>query len=66
MRYAKALVAVLTAGLTAAQSALPMSDSAHAYVAVGLAVLGAVTVYAVPNAGPKPPAGVSGEYVGKF
>jgi hypothetical protein len=59
MRYAKAVAAILAAGLTAAQAALPMSAKAHSYVAVGLAVLGAVAVYAVPNAPPKLSPGVA-------
>jgi hypothetical protein len=51
-KYAKAIVAILFAGLTAAQTALPMSDTAHSYVAVALALLGAAGVYLVPNKQP--------------
>jgi hypothetical protein len=49
VRYAKAIVAVLTAGLLAAQTAIHMSDSAHGWVTVILASLGAFGVYQVPN-----------------
>lgn len=49
MRYAKAIVAILTAALEAAKEALPLSDSANAWVTVVLAILGAAAVYAVPN-----------------
>jgi len=55
---AKAIVAGLTVGATAAlvaaQTAIPMSSTAHGWVSVGLAFLGAVAtpvaVYAQPNA----------------
>lgn len=51
--YAKSLVAAvdaaLIAGLQAAHDALPMSPTARAWVTVGLAVAGAVAVWAVPN-----------------
>jgi hypothetical protein len=46
----KGLAAAITAGLVAAQYALPLSDAAHGWVTVGIAVLGAGTTYAVPNA----------------
>lgn len=47
--YAKAVAAVVTAGLVAAQTAIPMSPAAHGWVTVGLAVAGAYAVYQVPN-----------------
>lgn len=50
MRYAKALVAGLSAALVAAQTAIPMSTAAHGWVTVALAALAAIGVYAVPNA----------------
>jgi hypothetical protein len=56
MKYAKALVAVAIAALTAAQTALPLNDQQHTWVTVVLAVLGAVAVYAVPNKQPDPSA----------
>lgn len=56
MRYAKAVVATATAALVAAQTALPMSPTAHGWVTVALAALGAVAVYAVPNVTPPVPA----------
>jgi hypothetical protein len=54
---AKAIVAGLVVGLTAAlvaaQTAIPMSDTAHGWVTVGLAFLAAVAapiaVYQTPN-----------------
>lgn len=49
MKYAKALVAVLGAALAAAQTAIPMSDTAHGYVTVAIAALTAAAVYLVPN-----------------
>lgn len=49
-RYAKAVAAVLTAVLLALKEALPLSDQQNTWVTVALAVLGAVAVYAVPNA----------------
>ncbi len=52
--YAKFAAALVTAGLIAAQQALPMSSPAHAWVTVALAVLGALAVREVPNA-PLPP-----------
>jgi hypothetical protein len=63
--YAKAIVAAAvtgaTAGLIAAQTAIPMSPAAHGWVAVALAVLGGVggttaAVYRVPNAPMEPAA----------
>lgn len=59
---AKAIVAAIVVGLTAAlvaaQTAIPMSDAAHGWVSVTLAFLGAVAapiaVYQQPNA-PKDP-----------
>lgn len=55
-KYRKALVAVAAAALTAAQSAVHMSDSAHAWVTVALAALGAAGVFLTPNAAPADPA----------
>lgn len=52
--YAKAIAAVATAALTAAQTAIPMSAAAHGWVVVILALLGALAVYQVPNAKPAP------------
>jgi len=48
-KYAKAIVATLGAALAAAQTAIPMSDSAHGWVTVAIAALTALTVYLVPN-----------------
>lgn len=45
-RYAKALVAVLTAGLVAAAEALPEYGSE---IQIAIALLGAVAVYLTPN-----------------
>ena len=50
MRYAKAFVAAASAGLLAAQTAIPMSATAHGWVTVAVAALAALGVYAVPNA----------------
>jgi hypothetical protein len=47
--YAKGLVAVAAAGLMAVQTQIPLSPTWHGWVSVGLAMLGAVGVYAVPN-----------------
>lgn len=51
--YAKSIVAgvvaALIAGLQAAHDTLPMSPTTRAWVTVGLAVAGAVAVWAVPN-----------------
>jgi hypothetical protein len=58
-QYAKAIAAALSAGLTAAQTALPMSSTAHGWVTVALAVAGLVAVYSVPNA-PAPSAPTEG------
>lgn len=49
LRYAKALAAAVAAGLTAAQTAIPMSTAAHGWVTVALAVLATVAVWATPN-----------------
>jgi hypothetical protein len=49
-RYRKFAAAVLTAGLMAAQTALPLDPVQHGWVAVALATVGAAAVYAVPNA----------------
>lgn len=56
MRAAKFLVALLTAILVAVQTTLPLSESAHAWVAAILSALGAVGVYVTPNR-PDPAAG---------
>lgn len=56
MRYAKFAAAIITAALVAAQNAVPMSDTAHGWVTVALAALGAVAVFAVPNVTPVIPA----------
>lgn len=55
-KYAKSIVAVVTAGLMALQQALPLTDEQRGWVSIALAVLGAVAVYAVPNAPATPPA----------
>lgn len=47
--YAKFVAAIATAGLIAAQQALPMPAAAHGWVSVALAVLGAIAVYQIPN-----------------
>ncbi len=49
LRYAKAIVAAVSAGLLAAQTAIPMSDRTRGWVTVSVAVLATVAVYAVPN-----------------
>jgi hypothetical protein len=54
MQYAKAIAAVVTAALVAAQTAIPMSSAAHGWVTVVLAALGAAVVYQVPNAPASP------------
>lgn len=56
MRYAKFIVAVITAALVAAQTAVTMSDTAHSWITVALSTLGAIAVYAVPNVAPPVPA----------
>ena len=61
MQYAKAIVAGLTAALVAAQTAVPMSATAHGWVTVGLAGLGALGVYLVPNAPAPSGAGPEGK-----
>ncbi len=48
--YAKAIVAAASAGLLVVQTAITMSPNAHGWVTVSIAVLAALTVYAVPNA----------------
>jgi len=52
--YRKTLVAAASAGLIAAQTALPLSPTWHGAVTVALAVLGAGGVYQVRNAPLKP------------
>lgn len=49
-RYRKFIAAVATAGLMAAQTAVPMTPVQHAWVTVALATFGAAAVYVVPNA----------------
>ncbi len=48
--YAKFVVALVGAALTAAQATLPLTPTQHAWVTIGLAVVSAVAVYTVPNA----------------
>lgn len=48
-QYRKLIVAALTAALTTAAQVVPMTDTWRGWVTVMLAVLGAVTVWAVPN-----------------
>jgi hypothetical protein len=48
-RYAKAVVAAVSAGLLAIQTVITMSDNAHGWVTVSIAVLTALAVYLVPN-----------------
>jgi hypothetical protein len=48
-RYAKAIAAIVTAALVAAQNALPLTATQSAWVSVALATLGAIAVYAIPN-----------------
>lgn len=52
--YAKGIVAAASAGLIAAQTAVPMSTTAHGWVTVGIAAVGAFGVYRVPNAPQEP------------
>lgn len=68
-RARKALVAGVAAGITALVSAAVQNGSitlggAQLSVAIGAAVAAAIATWSVPNAGPKPSAGVTGEYVG--
>lgn len=49
MRYAKAIAAVLGAGLTAAAQALPLTPTQQGWVTVGIAVCTSAAVYLVPN-----------------
>ena len=58
MRYAKFITAIITAALVAAQTAVPMSATAHGWVTVVLSALSAIAVYAVPNVAPPVPAPV--------
>ncbi len=49
--YLKAIVAVVIAGLTALQAAISDSDvTQNEWVLIALAVVGAIGVYAIPNA----------------
>lgn len=63
----KALFAALAAGgaalgTAAADGNISMGDWG---IILGAVVLAGVGVFWVPNAGPTPPAGVTGQYVGK-
>lgn len=49
MRYAKAIVAIVTTMLLAAQTIITMPTAAHGWVTVVLAGLGAFGVYQVRN-----------------
>lgn len=49
-KYRKFIVAALAAGLTAAQTALPLTPVQHAWVGIALAALGALGVLGVANA----------------
>lgn len=53
--YAKGIAAAVSAGLIAAQTAIPMSAAAHGWVSTGIALAGFVAVYGLRNA-PLPPA----------
>jgi hypothetical protein len=63
-KYAKTIVAVVTAALVALANGLPMGSSATQWVNFALAVVGAVTVWLVPNATAARPASpaATGEY----
>jgi len=51
--YAKTIVAVITAGLIAAQTAIADGwITSSDWITIALAALGAIAVYAVPNAAP--------------
>ena len=50
MKYAKTIIAVITAALVALANALPIGSSATQWVNFALAVVGAIAVYLVPNA----------------
>ena len=52
--YAKGIAAAVSAGLIAAQTAIPMSTTAHGWVSVAIAGVGAFLVYRVPNAPQEP------------
>lgn len=52
--YAKAIVAALGAGLTAASGIVAKDSAAGQVITVALAVITAASVYAVPNARPVP------------
>jgi hypothetical protein len=49
-KIAKAIVAVITAGLIALAAALTEGVSSSEWITIILALLGALTVYLVPNA----------------
>lgn len=49
MKYAKTIVAVVTAALVALANALPIGSSAVQWVNFALAVVGAIAVYLIPN-----------------
>jgi hypothetical protein len=52
-QIAKAIVAVVTAGLIALAAALTGGVDPTEWITIALAVLGAFTVYLVPNAPPE-------------
>jgi hypothetical protein len=60
MKYAKTVIAVLTAALIALGNALPVGSSATQWVSFALAVLGAIGVYLIPNTPAQRPARPSG------
>lgn len=65
MKTAKFWVGLVAAVATSLLAVLaPDSNVAHILTVV-VALAGALGVYLVPNAGPTPPAGVTGQYVGK-
>ena len=56
-QYAKTVVAVVTAGLIAAQTALVDGHiTSSDWITIALAALGAFGVYVIPNTTPAPPA----------
>lgn len=50
MKNAKFIVALVTAALTGVAQVLPVGSTATQWVSFVLAVLGAISVYLVPNA----------------
>ena len=54
--YAKTVVAAITAGLIAAQTALVDGHiTSSDWITIALAALGAIAVYVIPNTAPAPP-----------